>query len=335
MVLHQHGLLSRTTVLGTDLSQSALERARAGRYRGWSLRGVEADALAPYLESRAGEHRIRPELRERVLFKYLNLAEPSYPSPFDGTSEVDLIFCRNVFIYLSAPVILAIAQRLFEALAPGGYLVTGPSDPMLLDARFELLTTPGGIVYRRPLSVQVEPAPIRSEPEPAPPAAASRTHTRAARARRRTPDAIPSPVLPFDEAAALAEIRTIANRSGAVAAELKCREAIEASPLSVELHYAMGLLLLELDDFDGAVGAMRRVLYLDGSLAIAHYTLGRLLTRAGDRDGAERAYRNAERFACEREGHEELPLSEGLSAQGLAQAARQELSRYATAKGTG
>jgi hypothetical protein len=70
---------------------------------------------------------------------------------------------------------------------------------------------------------------------------------------------------------------------------------------------------------------LRRVLYLDETLAIAHFTLGTLLARSGDRDGATRAYRNAERFASLLPPDDELALSDGVSALGLARAARREL----------
>ena len=169
IVLREHGLLSNASVLGTDLSQSALERAREGCYRARSLRNVDPNALAPYFETHPEVYRVRDELRDYVEFERLNLAEPCYPSPLDGTSQVDLIFCRNVFIYLNAKTIAEVTQRFYRALAPGGFLLMGPLGPLLADDRFELLTTPGGIVYRRrtaapPLSLA--PAPV-DWPQPA------------------------------------------------------------------------------------------------------------------------------------------------------------------------
>jgi hypothetical protein len=78
------------------------------------------------------------------------------------------------------------------------------------------------------------------------------------------------------------------------------------------------------------------VLYLDETLAIAHFTLGTLLIRAGDREGAARAFRNAEHFAAAMPADAELELSDGVSALGLARAARRELeSRPRGAGGAG
>ena len=63
---------------------------------------------------------------------------------------MDLILCRNVLIYFDQDTIRAVACRLFDALAPGGWLFTASSDPPLFgDAPFESVVTPGGVFYRR------------------------------------------------------------------------------------------------------------------------------------------------------------------------------------------
>ena len=61
-----------------------------------------------------------------------------------------IIFCRNVLIYFNAETIQAVARRLYETLAPGGWLLTAASDPPLAGhARFETVTTDAGVLYRR------------------------------------------------------------------------------------------------------------------------------------------------------------------------------------------
>jgi chemotaxis protein methyltransferase CheR len=345
IVLQEHGLRKRAHVLGTDLSALAIERATAGIYRQWSLRNLDPLALGAYFSRRGSEYRIRDEIREYVSFRQLNLAEPVYPSVHGGTSHLDLILCRNVFIYLDGRTLREIGERFFEALAPGGFLIIGPSDPLLASERFETITTPAGIFYRRPLaaagaglgwadSIGARASPANDQlaegrgsavaPRAAPLAAA--------RPRRLTPE-LALPQNGQEIARAAASIRALANDAGAVEAEKACRVAIEGSPLSVELHYLHALLLIELADSEQAVAALRRTLYLDGRLAIAHFTLGTLLARSGDRRGAERAFRNAEQVAAARPAAEEVPLSEGLAAAGLALAARRELGLMAAATG--
>jgi chemotaxis protein methyltransferase CheR len=347
IVLQEHGLRARAHVLGTDLSALAIERATAGIYRQWSLRNLDPVALAPYFTTRGGEYRIRDEIREYVSFRQLNLAEPVYPAPHGGTSQLDLILCRNVFIYLDGQTLREIGERFFEALAPGGFLIIGPSDPLLASERFETITTPAGIFYRRPqqalarglgqadsLAARAPPETDMSAESDMSVASARRAPAAAARPRRLTPE-FAAPASAEEIARAAASVRNLANDAGAAEAEKACRVAIERAPLSVELHYLHALLLIELADAEQAVAALRRTLYLDGRLAIAHFTLGTLLARSGDRRGAERAFRNAEQVAAARPAAEALPLSDGLAAAGLALAARRELGLMAAATGVG
>ena len=350
IVLHEHGLLKRANLLGTDLSAAAIARAKAGMYRAWSLRNLDPRLLS-YFVSSDEEHQVRDDIRERVRFEQLNLAN-SNPSP--ATSLLDLIFCRNVFIYLGPETLRQVSERLYDALAPGGYLMMGPSDPMLGDERFEIITTPAGIVYRRPLSElgAALPSPGKSselERELARETVLAESGTLPSAAQRGTARrrglstgrsaAIRQPaersLAPSEEdiAASAVSVRDLANSAGPSAAERACALAIERAPLAVELHYLHGLLLLELGESDRAFSALRRTLYLDRSLAIAHFTLGSLLLRSGDRAGAERAFRNAERAASSRAADEALPFSDGLSAGGLVLAAQRELGLIAAAIG--
>jgi chemotaxis protein methyltransferase CheR len=108
-------------------------------------------------------------------------------------------------------------------------------------------------------------------------------------------------------------------------AERVCAEAVARHPLAVELAYLHALLLVDLGRQREAVEALRRVLYLDGSLAVAHFTLGSVLDRLGDPAGACRAYRNAHGLAAARAPDEPLPLAEGECAGPLAEAARRAL----------
>src|SRR6185295_390099 len=74
---------------------------------------------------------VRPELREMVTFRRLNLLDAVWPvrGPFDA------IFCRNVMIYFDKPTQLAILRRL-APLVPEGLLFVGHSETLLHAADF-------------------------------------------------------------------------------------------------------------------------------------------------------------------------------------------------------
>src|SRR5262249_39763514 len=119
-------------------------------------------------------------------------------------------------------------------------------------------------------------------------------------------------------------LRALAN-SDLAEAERLCAAETARCPLAVELHYLHAALLIELGQEDAAIGALRRVLYLDRSLALAHFTLGTLLRRGGDEAGAWRCYRNARDLCAARPEEEVVPLSDGEPSGRLAQAAEYHL----------
>jgi chemotaxis protein methyltransferase CheR len=329
IVLDELGHDASARVLGTDISRLALAKARAGTYGAWSLRGDDGLHARPYLARAGDRYVVADALRRRVSFEYVNLVLDTYPSYASGLWAMDLVFCRNVLIYFDAETVARVARRLFDTLAPGGWLVTASSDPSLVNAApFEAVTTEAGVVYRRgpaPATAAATPPerPARASLAPARPprrpraavAPAARKRARGGPARSASSDA---------EASAL-QVRALANLDSA-AAERACAAAAVRHPLSAELHYLRALLLSELGRDAEAVQATRCVLYLDASLAAAHLTLGTVLRRLGDREGARRAYATARELSAARPPDEVVPLTDGERAGRLLEAAEMQLA---------
>jgi chemotaxis protein methyltransferase CheR len=147
----------RADVLGTDISQSSLTRARAGEYGSWSLRGSAGEKMRRWGTESERRFTVADRLRPLVTFEYLNLAADQYPSFTSKTVGLDLILCRNVMIYFDRATIQSVAEKLFQCLSPGGWLITGASDPPLADyAPFKLLMRDCGQVYVRPAPCKAE-----------------------------------------------------------------------------------------------------------------------------------------------------------------------------------
>ncbi|HTB42455.1 MAG TPA: CheR family methyltransferase [Acetobacteraceae bacterium] len=120
----------RCEVCGLDLSEGKLAEARRGRYGAKSFRSDERAPLGIELDEYLarepdGAYAVRPFLRERVEFVRGNLADPS---SLKRIGEFDVVFCRNVLIYVEGEAI----ERFFASLASlvkvGGYLFLGHSD---------------------------------------------------------------------------------------------------------------------------------------------------------------------------------------------------------------
>jgi chemotaxis protein methyltransferase CheR len=309
------GLARRTYLLATDISRKALARAHAAAYGDWSLRGPGAALAVPYLSRRGDRYLLAEPIRRAVTFSYLNLARDVYPSFVAGTWGMDLILCRNVLIYFGRETVRGVARRLFESLAPGGWLITAASDPPLGgEAPYETVVAEAGVFYRRP---GAEPAASPQYP--------------VLSTEYSVPVASPETVVHGDDApttdlpAALSQVRSLANRDADRAARA-CVELAARHPNVAELHHLHAVLLLELGRDEEAVRAARRVTYLDRTLALGHFTLGAILWRRGDRAGARRAYRNARDLCLARPADEVVPLSDGAQAGRLAEAAAAQLA---------
>ncbi|MFO8003309.1 CheR family methyltransferase [Thioalkalivibrio sp.] len=115
-------------ILATDLDTQVLERAARGVYP------LERVAALPEVDVRrffqrgkgaqAGFVRVRPEVRDLVTFRPLNLLGPRWPirGPFDA------IFCRNVLIYFDKPTQYRLLSRFHPLLHPEGLLFLGHSE---------------------------------------------------------------------------------------------------------------------------------------------------------------------------------------------------------------
>jgi two-component system CheB/CheR fusion protein len=109
-------------IFATDLSETAIEKARAGTYTGAALAHVSPQRLARFFTRTERGHQIAKEIRDVCVFARHNLAQDP---PF---SKLDLISCCNVLIYLGEVLQRKVWSILQYALKPAGFLVLGPSE---------------------------------------------------------------------------------------------------------------------------------------------------------------------------------------------------------------
>jgi len=112
------------SILGTDISGTVLDRARAGRYGQLEVnRGLPAHLLVRHFTRAGMEWEIEEPIRRMVRFEHHNLndAWPSMP-PFD------LVLMRNVMIYFETEAKRRVLTKMHGQLAPHGYLLLGASE---------------------------------------------------------------------------------------------------------------------------------------------------------------------------------------------------------------
>jgi chemotaxis protein methyltransferase CheR len=150
-------------LIGTDISPTAIDSARKGLYGNWSFRQMPAELQRKYFTPHHQLYKICDSIQRRVVFNHGNLLTDG---PLDG--DIDLILCRNVFIYLDSAAIGQIVGRFHRVLRPQGYLLTGHTELYSQDvSQFQTLSFPESVVYCKPAIAPAIPvAPIGS-PAPA------------------------------------------------------------------------------------------------------------------------------------------------------------------------
>jgi two-component system, chemotaxis family, CheB/CheR fusion protein len=112
-------------VFGTDLSESAIQRARAGVYK----ENIEADVtparLRRFFYKADGGYQIKETIRDLCIFSTQNIFNDP---PF---SRMDLVSCRNVMIYLSQALQKRVVPIFHYALNPTGFLMLGSTEGLL------------------------------------------------------------------------------------------------------------------------------------------------------------------------------------------------------------
>ncbi len=134
IILLEAGLSGwKIRILGTDLNNQILDRARAGRYLQIEVnRGLPAKYLVKYFYRVGLEWQIKDELRRMVEFQAFDLRKSMRTmGPFD------LIFCRNVLIYFDVETKKRILAELRGALYHKGLLLLGTAESTLnIDDQF-------------------------------------------------------------------------------------------------------------------------------------------------------------------------------------------------------
>jgi chemotaxis methyl-accepting protein methylase len=131
-------------VTGTDLDPEALETARAGRYDSSKLDQVPDAIRESHLRLEDGGFGIADDVAAVVRFERSNLFTDRPPG------SVDVVFCRNVFIYLTKEQQARLLDVFATALAPGGFLVLGRSEKLAPSAAAAFEALAGNErVYRR------------------------------------------------------------------------------------------------------------------------------------------------------------------------------------------
>ncbi|MGZ3255626.1 MAG: CheR family methyltransferase [Croceibacterium sp.] len=114
-------------ILGTDVSASAVDFARAATYSNFQIqRGLGVGQMLGFFTETPEGWRARDNVRQMVRYEVHNVL---HPAPYPG--QFDLILCRNVLLSFDGPVRGRAFARLAESLNTDGKLLLGGGETVL------------------------------------------------------------------------------------------------------------------------------------------------------------------------------------------------------------
>ncbi|NTU60707.1 MAG: chemotaxis protein CheR, partial [Deltaproteobacteria bacterium] len=167
------GKACNVKVFATDIDRDALDYASVGAYPESIAADVSRERLSRFFVKRGDSYQVIRPLREMVIFAKHNLLRDP---PF---TKVDLVSCRNLLIYLQAPVQKKVLSFFDFSIKPGGALFLGPSETIgdltsqfePVENRWKIYRSRGGVRKLLPNDMEldarrekVRPAAFRARP---------------------------------------------------------------------------------------------------------------------------------------------------------------------------
>lgn len=244
-------------IIAVDRDRGAIESARAGRCPPGAVREPPPRWGRHAWTIEQGEVRVRDHLRRRIEFVHADLFDSSLPARL---GVCDIVFCRNMAIYLAAEWRCRLGSLIRAVLGPGGWLFHGHAE--------------SAAAFGLPWDDRAAAAFAVRASAPAHPEAAA---TAILRADRSAPP--PTDVGPETSAPDLEQVRALADL-GRIPEALEAAERLhrkgERSPRLLEL---LGVLSLASNRLDDAERHLRAALYLDPSRETAAVQLALLSER--------------------------------------------------------
>lgn len=139
---------TNVSIMATDVKEDLLRTARFGIYSKPYLAEMNPAEIGRYfIETPTGDYKVKPHIKGTVSFKQQDLMKDDFPR------NIDMIFCRNVLIYVDRNAQNVILNKFFKSLKPGGILVLGRTETLFGDWRksVDILSTKHRIYRKKPV----------------------------------------------------------------------------------------------------------------------------------------------------------------------------------------
>ncbi|RCW69837.1 CheR family methyltransferase [Saliterribacillus persicus] len=120
--MHQINSKAEVKIFATDVDEYALEMAGTGYYPDSLLANVEPKLITRYFIKKTDGFQVKESIRKMIVFAKHNILKDP---PF---SRLDMLVCRNLFIYLKSEKQHQVLEKFYHSLHPNGFLFLGSSE---------------------------------------------------------------------------------------------------------------------------------------------------------------------------------------------------------------
>lgn len=268
-----------------DINEKFLAKARKAVYGRNSFRGPDLEFRGHYFNREGETYALKPDVRECVRFFKANVIEPDC---FYRLVQYDIIFCRNLMIYLHEEARLKIIAAIENRLTPGGLLFVGHAEtiPALME-KFETVNHCSSFTLRKRTQKKIKPECAgKMEPIDLPPPAVQE-------AVHKTEPWPENNLTPMKTSGSIESAIHLADTGRLKDAALACEEIIKIDASNARAHFLMGLIREAEGDNRGAEAWFNRAIYLEADFTEAIFHLAVLKEENGDIASAEILQRRA------------------------------------------
>ncbi|MBF0492526.1 MAG: tetratricopeptide repeat protein [Deltaproteobacteria bacterium] len=291
------------SILATDVNRISLDAARKAVY---GQRAVTTACPPAYIHRYFTQHdnlyEVNDNIKKMVTFRRHNLVNDPYTDA--EMTNLDLIFCRNTFIYFSPELIKTILEKFHDCLTEDGFFCPGASDsfPIISD-RFSALEFDEGFLYKKQSATT---APLRIETPPLP-----------------KPPVVAKPAFNGDQIL-LQAIQT-ANSGDYEKAREQLTSLVAADNLCLMAYYWLGLIAEKQGFYEEAIRHYQRGLYIDSNVIVLHFRLSQVFASTGRKQEAQRAGTTCLDLLKPLKPQDEAPSADGMNVETLRQAIHRHL----------
>ncbi|MEM6453042.1 MAG: CheR family methyltransferase [Cyanobacteria bacterium P01_D01_bin.105] len=286
---------------GVDISTKALEKAKRGSFNRYSFRKTTTYSperhIQQYFQRQGDDYCLHQQVRSQVYFQQGNILNPLCLKRYFG---YDIIFCRNLLIYLQPTARRCALNNLNRLLKPNGLLFVGYSEASQIDTQqFQSVAVPQSFAYRKiPMPIKRSMSsdtsisgsngsvPNKSAPNQSVSNQFVQNKSSALNKIRMSGtarDIAPSytlprrnlkqlstvshhlSVMPHQEQVptkGIADIRALADRGELASALAHCKRHLESNPTSAAAYLLLGEIYQAQDNSEQADSAFKKALYL-------------------------------------------------------------------------